>query len=162
MFPLRTIIGVYSAAVSSRGCFLWHLSLERSNVAAGFSVVRPRRSALVGCQKVPREVAAAGWITGVNRRTARLQRHCLRGASVALQCAEIGILPIEIPRTAEITCTVAAEVVTVRHDRAGTVPAVRGVRDNTVLNKNRASRVAESPATADVLGAVAKSRIADL
>ena len=40
---------------------------------------------------------------------------------------------------------------------AGTVPAVSAIRNNTVLHKKRASRVAESPAAADILGVDAKS-----
>jgi hypothetical protein len=40
---------------------------------------------------------------------------------------------------------------------AGAVPAVSGIRNNTVLHKKGASRVAESPAAADILGVDAKS-----
>ena len=139
------------------------LAFVRAHVAAG-GVPSPgtRQAALVGLQKVPCEVTAAGGIACVKRRAALLQRHGLRGTSVVLQRAELGILPIEIPRPAEMTCTVAAQVVAVGRDCAGTVPAVRAVRHNTVLDKNRASRIAESPAAADRLGVVAKSRIADV
>ena len=139
------------------------LAFEGAHVAAGsFRSSGTPLAALVGRQKVPREVTAAGGIAGVKRRAALLQRHCFRGTSVIVQRAQLGILVVEIPCTAEMACTVAAQVVAVGRDRAGTVPAVRAVRDNAVLDKNRASRVAESPAAADILGVVAKSRIADL
>src|SRR5580700_4951725 len=139
------------------------LAFVRAHIAAGgLPSARTPLAALVGLQKVPKEVTAAGGIAGVKRWTAYLQRHCLRGTSVLVQRAELGILVVEIPTTFKITCTVAAQVVAVGRDRAGTVPAVRGVRDNAVLNENRAACVAESPAAADVLGVIAKSRIADL
>src|SRR5580700_5688244 len=139
------------------------LAFVRAHVAAGgFPSPGTRQAALVGLQKVAREVAAAGGIAGVKRRAACRQRQCFRWTSVLEQRAEIGILVVEIPCPAEIARTVAAQVVAVGRDRAGTVPAVRAVRDNAVLNENRAACVAESPAAADVLGVIAKSRIADL
>jgi len=139
------------------------LAFVRAHVAAGgFRSPGTRQAALVGLQKVPCKVTAAGGIAGVKRRAAFLQRQCFRGTSVLVQRAELGILVVEVPCTAEIACTVAAQVVAVGRDRASTVPAVRAVRDNAVLDKNRASRVAKSPAAADSLGVVAKSRIADL
>ena len=139
------------------------LAFVRAHIAAGgLPSARTPLAALVGLQKLPKEVTAAGGIAGVKRWTAYLQRHCLRGTSVLAKRAELGILVVEIPITCKIACTVAAQVVAVGRDRAGTVPAVRAVRDNAVLDENRAARVAESPAAADVLGVIAKGRIADL
>ncbi len=130
--------------------------------AGGFPSPGTRQAALVGLQKVAGEVTAASGIAGVKRRAALLQRHCFRGTSVLVQHAELWILVVQITRIAEGACTVAAQVVAVGRDHAGTVPAVRAVRDNAVLDKNRASRVAEGPAAADILGIIAKSGIADL
>ena len=118
---------------------------------------------LVGRQKVLCEVTAAGRIAGVERRAPLLQRHCLRRTSVATERTQLGTLPTEIPWTAEIACSVGAQVVAVGRDRAVTVPAVADVCDDTVLDKNRASRVAESPATTTTsCGVDAKRRIGDL
>ncbi len=139
------------------------LAFVRAHVAAGrFPTPGTPQAALVGRQKLPCKVTAAAGIARVECRAPLLERHRLSRASVLVQPAELGILVVEISHIAELAGTVAAQVVAVGGDRAGTVSAVRAVRDNTVLDKNLASRVAESTAAADRLGVVAKSRIADV
>ena len=74
------------------------LAFVRAHVAAsGFPSPGARLAALIRRQKVSCKVTAAGGITGVKRRAACRQRHGLCGPPVAVQSAELGIRPIEIP-----------------------------------------------------------------
>ena len=64
------------------------LAFVRAHVAAGgFRSPGTRQAALVGLQKVPCKVTAAGGIAGVKRRASFLQRHCFGGTSVLVQRA---------------------------------------------------------------------------
>jgi hypothetical protein len=85
------------------------LAFVRAHIAAGgLTSARTPLAALVGLQKFPKEITAAGGIAGVKRWTAYLQCHCLRGTSVLAKRAEHGIRVVEIPLTSKIARTVTA------------------------------------------------------
>ena len=80
-------------------------------------------------------IGAASWVPRINGSAAMKQRHGLCWPAVASQGAQPGVCVIDIARIMEAAGVIAAEVVTVRLNRAEAAAAVaahRVVRDDTV------------------------------
>ena len=98
LLVIAVIVLIVNLIQGRRGLKSIRLAFVRAHVTAGgFPSPGTRLAALVRRQEVPRKVTAASGIAGVQGRAPSLQRHCLRGTPVAVQSAEVGIRPIEIP-----------------------------------------------------------------
>ena len=88
------------------------LTFIRPHVAAARVLpIGTRLPALVGLQHMTLFVGAATRVAGINGRAAREQRDSLRRPAIVPQGAELGVGVVQIARTVEIACVIAAQVV---------------------------------------------------
>ena|SRR5579871_596098 len=115
------------------------LPLKCSSVASTFVLpVGTWLAALIRLQQMTLAIRAAARISRINRRTPRKQSHRIRGSTITLQWAKLGIDIVEVACTVEIATAVAAQVVASRGDDAPTIPSSI-VRENAVLQRHGAS-----------------------
>jgi len=115
------------------------LPFIRAHVAtACVFFVAARCATLIGLQQMTTAIGAALWVACINRRTAGKQTLSLSRAAIVLKGAELGVGVVQIAWTVEGASIVAAQVVTFRSQTAAiAVPSLRGIGDNTVLQRGR-------------------------